>query len=182
VEVTSVNGAKHSAFYPRRVRSAGDRRRFTICDMERSGDHRFEEDLRRSAGLSPYHGRKGKGSVTHTMCAKPRHADGEVIGDARGSASSSSPVSSNSRRSARSVPDTRRGCWRTTPSTETHRRLTLVAPESPPRLRPGQFVALRQSNTRGTSPGRRPSRGRTVQPAAIRRDPERLSSGRRGTR
>lgn len=81
VEVTSVNGAKAFGFYPRKgSNTPGTDADFTICDM----DKEWTIDSKRiyaKCQLSPYHGRKLKGLVTHTVVrGTVVMQNGEVIG------------------------------------------------------------------------------------------------------
>jgi len=81
VEVTSANGAKAFGFYPRKGSNLpGTDADFTVCDM----DKEWTIDSKRiyaKCQLSPYHGRKVKGQVTHTVvrgCVVMQN--GEVVG------------------------------------------------------------------------------------------------------
>jgi dihydroorotase (multifunctional complex type) len=81
VEVTSVNGAKAFGFYPRKGSNLpGTDADFTICDMDREWTIDSKK-IYAKCQLSPYHGRKLKGMVTHTIVrGSVIMQNGEVIG------------------------------------------------------------------------------------------------------
>ena len=81
VEVTSVNGAKIFGLYPRKGAllpgSDGD---LTICDLGKEWTIASEK-VYTKCQLNPYHGRKIKGKVTHTVVrGEVVMEEGEVIG------------------------------------------------------------------------------------------------------
>jgi len=82
VEVTSVNGAKIFGFYPRKgAILPGSDADLTICDLEREWTITSER-VYTKCQLNPYHGRKIKGKVTHTILrGKVIMEEGEVMGE-----------------------------------------------------------------------------------------------------
>lgn len=67
VEITSVTGAKHFGFYPRKGSNhLGTDADFTICDLKQEWTV-GPEKVYNKCGLSPYYGRKLQGKVTHTI-------------------------------------------------------------------------------------------------------------------
>jgi len=81
VDVTSVNGAKAFGFYPGKGSNLpGTDADFTICDMDREWTI-DSKTIYAKCGLSPYHGRKVKGLVTHTVVRGSLiMREGEVVG------------------------------------------------------------------------------------------------------
>lgn len=81
VEVTSVAGAKAFGYYPRKGSNIpGTDADFSICDLE--AEWRIDSKrIYQKTGLSPYHGQRLKGKVTHTIVrGAVVMADGEVLG------------------------------------------------------------------------------------------------------
>jgi dihydroorotase (multifunctional complex type) len=81
VEVTSVNGAKIFGYYPRKGSNLpGTDADFSICDTEREWTIDSKKIYMKTQ-LSPYHGQKLKGKVTHTIVrGQVVMAEGEVVG------------------------------------------------------------------------------------------------------
>lgn len=81
VEVTSVNGAKIFGFYPRKgALLPGSDADLIICDLEREWTITSEK-VYTKCQLNPYHGKKIKGQITHTILrGKVIMEGGEVIG------------------------------------------------------------------------------------------------------
>jgi len=81
VEVTSVNGAKIFGFYPRKgAILPGSDADMIICDLEREWTITSEK-VYTKCQLNPYHGRKIKGKVTHTILrGEVIMKEGEVMG------------------------------------------------------------------------------------------------------
>ena len=80
-EVTSVNGAKIFGFYPRKgALLPGSDADLIICDLEREWTITSEK-VYTKCQLNPYHGKKIKGQITHTILrGKVIMEGGEVIG------------------------------------------------------------------------------------------------------
>jgi len=82
VEVTSVKGAKIFGWYPRKGSNLpGTDADFTICDLNKEWTVTSDKVYTKTQ-LNPYHGRKLKGKVTHTIIrGKVVMKDGEVLGE-----------------------------------------------------------------------------------------------------